>query len=64
VVPVVDIASVLVGRLDIKRVVATRNWWEARMPTLSLKDKDGNLDHPVLSGWSYGPLVFLDYIRH
>ena len=23
-----------------------------------------NLDHPVLSGWSYGPLVFLDYIRH
>jgi non-heme chloroperoxidase len=23
-----------------------------------------NLGHPVLSGWSYGPLVFLDYIRH
>jgi non-heme chloroperoxidase len=23
-----------------------------------------SLDHPVLSGWSYGPLVFLDYIRH
>lgn len=23
-----------------------------------------NLDHPLLSGWSYGPLVFLDYIRH
>jgi non-heme chloroperoxidase len=23
-----------------------------------------NLDDPVLSGWSYGPLVFLDYIRH
>jgi non-heme chloroperoxidase len=23
-----------------------------------------NLDRPVLSGWSYGPLVFLDYIRH
>lgn len=22
------------------------------------------LDHPVLSGWSYGPLVFLDYIRY
>jgi non-heme chloroperoxidase len=22
------------------------------------------LDHPVLSGWSYGPLVFLDYVRH
>jgi len=22
------------------------------------------LDHPVLSGWSYGPLVILDYIRH
>src|SRR5215467_299829 len=22
------------------------------------------LDHPVLSGWSYGPLLFLDYIRH
>jgi pimeloyl-ACP methyl ester carboxylesterase len=22
------------------------------------------LDHPVLSAWSYGPLVFLDYIRH
>ena len=22
------------------------------------------LDRPVLSGWSYGPLVFLDYIRH
>jgi pimeloyl-ACP methyl ester carboxylesterase len=21
------------------------------------------LDHPVLSGWSYGPLVILDYIR-
>jgi non-heme chloroperoxidase len=23
-----------------------------------------NLDRPVLSGWSYGSLVFLDYIRH
>jgi pimeloyl-ACP methyl ester carboxylesterase len=23
-----------------------------------------NLDHPVLSGWSYGPLVILDYLRH
>jgi non-heme chloroperoxidase len=23
-----------------------------------------SLYHPVLSGWSYGPLVFLDYIRH
>ena len=22
-----------------------------------------NLDRPVLSGWSYGPLVFLDYVR-
>jgi pimeloyl-ACP methyl ester carboxylesterase len=22
------------------------------------------LDRPVLSGWSYGPLLFLDYIRH
>ena len=22
------------------------------------------LDHPVLCGWSYGPLVMLDYIRH
>jgi non-heme chloroperoxidase len=23
-----------------------------------------DLDQPVLSGWSYGPLVILDYIRH
>jgi pimeloyl-ACP methyl ester carboxylesterase len=23
-----------------------------------------NLDHPVLCGWSYGPLVILDYLRH
>lgn len=23
-----------------------------------------NLDQPVLSGWSYGPLIILDYIRH
>lgn len=23
-----------------------------------------NLDHPVLCGWSYGPLVILDYVRH
>ena len=23
-----------------------------------------NLDHPVLTGWSYGPLVALDYVRH
>jgi pimeloyl-ACP methyl ester carboxylesterase len=22
------------------------------------------LDHPVLCGWSYGPLVILDYLRH
>jgi non-heme chloroperoxidase len=22
------------------------------------------LDHPILCGWSYGPLVILDYIRH
>ena len=23
-----------------------------------------NLDHPILRGWSYGPLVILDYLRH
>ena len=23
-----------------------------------------NLDRPILSGWSYGPLVILDYLRH
>jgi len=23
-----------------------------------------HLNRPVLSGWSYGPLMFLDYIRH
>jgi len=23
-----------------------------------------NLDHPLLCGWSYGPLVILDYLRH
>ena len=23
-----------------------------------------NLDHPVLCGWSYGPLAILDYLRH
>ena len=23
-----------------------------------------HLEHPVLSGWSYGPLVMLDYLRH
>src|SRR5258708_20475371 len=23
-----------------------------------------NLDHPVLSGWSYGPFFFLHHIRH
>jgi non-heme chloroperoxidase len=23
-----------------------------------------NLEHPVLCGWSYGPLIILDYIRH
>ena len=23
-----------------------------------------DLDHPILCGWSYGPLVILDYIRH
>jgi non-heme chloroperoxidase len=23
-----------------------------------------NLDRPVLSGWSYGPLIMLDYVRH
>ena len=23
-----------------------------------------NLDHPVVCGWSYGPLVILDYLRH
>jgi pimeloyl-ACP methyl ester carboxylesterase len=22
------------------------------------------LDHPILCGWSYGPLVMLDYVRH
>jgi non-heme chloroperoxidase len=22
------------------------------------------IDHPVLCGWSYGPFVFLDYLRH
>ena len=23
-----------------------------------------NLDHPIMVGWSYGPLIMLDYIRH
>jgi len=23
-----------------------------------------DLDHPILCGWSYGPIVILDYIRH
>ena len=23
-----------------------------------------SLDHPILCGWSYGPLVILDYVRH
>src|SRR5260370_25596709 len=23
-----------------------------------------SLDHPLLCGWSYGPLVILDYLRH
>lgn len=23
-----------------------------------------DLDHPILCGWSYGPLIILDYIRH
>src|SRR5688500_18085615 len=23
-----------------------------------------DLDRPILSGWSYGPLVILDYLRH
>jgi non-heme chloroperoxidase len=23
-----------------------------------------NLDHPILCGWSYGPLAILDYLRH
>ena len=22
------------------------------------------LDHPILSGWSYGPIIILDYVRH
>ncbi len=26
--------------------------------------RDLNLDQPILCGWSYGPLVILDYIRH
>ncbi len=26
--------------------------------------KELGLDHPILCGWSYGPLVILDYIRH
>ena len=26
--------------------------------------KRSSLDHPILCGWSYGPLVILDYLRH
>ena len=26
--------------------------------------QDLSLDHPLLCGWSYGPLVILDYLRH
>lgn len=26
--------------------------------------KTFDLDHPILCGWSYGPLVILDYVRH
>ncbi|MBV9083729.1 MAG: alpha/beta hydrolase [Acidobacteriaceae bacterium] len=26
--------------------------------------QDLKLDHPLLCGWSYGPLVILDYLRH
>jgi hypothetical protein len=30
-VPVIDIARVLVGRLDIKEVVDVRSWWQAHV---------------------------------
>lgn len=26
--------------------------------------KDLALDHPILCGWSYGPLIIFDYVRH
>jgi pimeloyl-ACP methyl ester carboxylesterase len=33
---------------------------------LSDKPREGytDSDHPILCGWSYGPLVILDYLRH
>jgi pimeloyl-ACP methyl ester carboxylesterase len=38
----------------------SRQWADDVHAVIQMLD----LDHPVLSGWSYGPLVFLDYIRH
>ena len=38
----------------------SRLWADDVKATIQTLD----LDHPILSGWSYGPLVILDYIRH
>lgn len=38
----------------------TRQWADDVHAVIQSLD----LDHPVLSGWSYGPLLVLDYIRH
>ena len=33
-------------------------------PTSTPPSGSSRFDRPILSGWSYGPLVMLDYIRH
>jgi hypothetical protein len=56
--------------LGIRDVIALMEAYQIPSPIRLLKyvivfmNRCTKLDHPVLSGWSYGPLVFLDYIRH
>jgi len=38
----------------------SRNWAD----DVAAAIRELHLDRPVLSGWSYGPLVILDYVRH
>jgi non-heme chloroperoxidase len=38
----------------------SRSWADDLQAVIQALD----LDHPILCGWSYGPLVILDYLRH
>jgi pimeloyl-ACP methyl ester carboxylesterase len=55
------IFEVMVSRANLERATDDSRLWA---DDLNAAIHALGLDHPILCGWSYGPLVILDYLRH